>query len=69
MADENALMPGDIPDWVKEAEEQMKKEWPIDLEEKKEVTINPCHSSENLINFWRYSIGRKWYELKWRLFK
>ena len=36
---------------------------------KKEVTINPCHSSENLINFWRYSIGRKWYELKWRLFK
>lgn len=39
MADENALMPGDIPDWVKEAEEQMKKEWPIDLEEKKEVTI------------------------------
>lgn len=36
---------------------------------KKDVTINPCHSGENIINFWRYSIGRKWYELKWKLFK
>ena len=36
---------------------------------KKEVTINPCHSSKNLTNLWRYSIGRKWYELKWKLFK
>lgn len=36
---------------------------------KQEVTIRPCHSSENWINFWRYSVGRKWYELKWKLLK
>ena len=36
---------------------------------KKEVTIKPCHSSDSWINLWRYSGARKWYEVKWRLFK
>ena len=39
MADENTLMPGDIPDWVKEAEEQMKKEGSVEGQEKKEISI------------------------------
>lgn len=39
MADENTLMPGDIPDWVKEAEEQMKKEGLVEGQEKKEISI------------------------------
>lgn len=37
--------------------------------QKREVTIMPCHSSDNLINLWRYSVARKWYELKWKLLK
>lgn len=36
---------------------------------KKEVTIMPCHSSQDWRNLWRYSVGRKWNELKWRLRK
>ncbi|MEE8837175.1 MAG: hypothetical protein SOH80_09465 [Eubacteriales bacterium] len=39
MAEERTLMPGDIPDWVKEAEEQMQKEGPLEGMEKKEVSI------------------------------
>ena len=39
MAERQALMPGDIPDWVKEAEEQMKKEGPLEPQEKKEISI------------------------------
>lgn len=35
---------------------------------KQEVTIQPCKSSNDWRNMWRYSVGRKWYELKWRLF-
>ena len=34
-----------------------------------EVSIEPCHSSSNWINLWRYSVGRKWYETKWKLLK
>ena len=33
---------------------------------KKEVTIYPCKSSSVWKNFWRYTIGRKWYEIKGR---
>lgn len=39
MAEGQTLMPGDIPDWVKEAEEQMQKEGPLEGMEKKEVSI------------------------------
>jgi hypothetical protein len=39
MAEGQTLMPGDIPDWVKEAEEQMQKEGPLEGQEKKEVSI------------------------------
>jgi hypothetical protein len=39
MAEEQTLMPGDIPDWVKEAEEQMKAgDFPV-AQEKKEISI------------------------------
>ena len=34
---------------------------------KQEVTIMPCRSSQDFRNFWRYSVGRKWYELKYKL--
>ncbi len=34
---------------------------------KREVTIMPCRSSRDIRNLWRYSVGRKWYELKYRL--
>ena len=39
MADKQNFMPGDIPDWVKEAEEQMEKEENVEPQEKKEVSI------------------------------
>ena len=39
MAEEQTLMPGDIPDWVKEAEEQMETgDIPV-AQEKKEIPI------------------------------
>lgn len=34
---------------------------------KQEVTIMPCRSSQDFRNLWRYSVTRKWYELKYRL--
>lgn len=34
---------------------------------KEEVTIMPCKSSQDFRNFWRYSVERKWYELKYKL--
>lgn len=36
---------------------------------KEDVTILPCHSGNDWRNLWRYSVGRKWYELKWKLLK
>ena len=36
---------------------------------KQKVTIMPCKSSGNLFNLWQYSVGRKWYETKYRLLK
>lgn len=36
---------------------------------KQEVTIMPCRSSQDLTNLWQYSVGRKWYELKYKLLK
>ncbi|MBR4783547.1 MAG: hypothetical protein IK023_06645 [Bacteroidaceae bacterium] len=36
---------------------------------KEEVCILPCRSTQDWRNLWRYSLGRKWYELKWRLWK
>ena len=34
---------------------------------KRDVTIMPCRSSQDWRNLWRYTIGRKWYELKWKM--
>lgn len=36
---------------------------------KEDITIHPCHSSSNLINLWRYTIGRKYYSLKSKKWK
>ena len=36
---------------------------------KKDVTIKPCNSSMDWHNLWRYTVERKWYELKWKLIK
>lgn len=36
---------------------------------KQAVTIKPCKSSQNLMNLWRYTVERKWYELKWKMLK
>lgn len=36
---------------------------------KKNVTIMPCHSSQDVRNLWRYSVERKWYELKYKLLR
>ena len=36
---------------------------------KEDVTILPCRSSQDWRNLWRYTVGRKWYELKWKLLK
>lgn len=34
---------------------------------KQDVTIQPCKSGQKLHNFWRYTFGRKWHEIKWKL--
>ncbi len=34
---------------------------------KSDVTIMPCKSGQDFRNLWRYSVGRKWYELKYKL--
>lgn len=39
MAEQKELMPADIPDWVREAEEAMARGEPLDVPEAKEVTI------------------------------
>ena len=39
MAEEQTMMPGNTPEWVKEAEEQMKKEGTLEPQEKKEISI------------------------------
>lgn len=36
---------------------------------KKTVRIRPCRSGKELHNMWRYSIGRKWFELECKLLK
>lgn len=36
---------------------------------KTDVTIEPCHSSSNITNLWRYTIGRKYYSLKAKKWK
>lgn len=36
---------------------------------KQEVTLQPCRSGKDLRNLWQYSVGRKLYELKYKLFK
>lgn len=36
---------------------------------KQDVTLWPCKSSQNWRNLWRYSLGRKWYELKYKWLK
>lgn len=35
---------------------------------KERVTLKPCYSWESITNLWRYAVGRRYYELKWKLF-
>lgn len=34
---------------------------------KQVVTLRPCRSGHSLTNLWRYALGRKLYELKWKI--
>lgn len=34
---------------------------------KQDVSLQPCRSVHSLTNLWRYTIGRKLYELKWKI--
>lgn len=36
---------------------------------KQDITLRPCRSGRAPINLWRYSFGRKFYELKWKILK
>lgn len=34
---------------------------------KQAITLRPCRSGHSLTNLWRYALGRKLYELKWKI--